>query len=168
MEKDLLKQQFHQRMEQIDEEAYFLALHCHCLSHVAGPSLMRRRCPWWPSAPPLDSRSGGQRAGVVVRHAAAATAETRDAWRCGVAAAACGRVRVRPRVEFQIHTRAHIPRVWVRSRVQFCTRTRQVQNPWYLSQQLYLRVWTPQQSFSNEYNILTKAILCGRAADLPH
>nr|CAB3496265.1 unnamed protein product [Digitaria exilis] len=38
----------------------------------------------------------------------------------------------------------------------------------YLSQQLYLRVWTPQQSFSNEYNILTKAILCGRAADLPH
>nr|CAB3455531.1 unnamed protein product [Digitaria exilis] len=38
----------------------------------------------------------------------------------------------------------------------------------YLGQQLYLRVWTPQQSFSNEYSIPTNAILCGRAAGLPH
>jgi len=29
----------------------------------------------------------------------------------------------------------------------------------YLGQQLYLRVWTPQQSFSNEYSIPTNAIL---------
>lgn len=33
----------------------------------------------------------------------------------------------------------------------------------YLGQQLYLRVWTPQQSLSNEYNIPTNAILCGKA-----
>ncbi|CAN6209174.1 unnamed protein product [Urochloa humidicola] len=38
----------------------------------------------------------------------------------------------------------------------------------YLGQQLYLRVWTPEQSFSNEYSIPTNAILCGRAAGLPH
>ncbi|KAI4967753.1 hypothetical protein ZWY2020_015119 [Hordeum vulgare] len=35
-------------------------------------------------------------------------------------------------------------------------------------QQLYLRVWTAEQSFSNEYSIPTNAILCGRAAGLPH
>ncbi|TKW30167.1 hypothetical protein SEVIR_2G017100v4 [Setaria viridis] len=38
----------------------------------------------------------------------------------------------------------------------------------YLGQQLYLRVWTPEQSFANEYSIPTNAILCGRAASLPH
>ncbi|VAH31095.1 unnamed protein product [Triticum turgidum subsp. durum] len=38
----------------------------------------------------------------------------------------------------------------------------------YLGQQLYLRVWTAEQSFSNEYSIPTNAILCGRAAGLPH
>uniref|UniRef100_A0A0D9WUZ6 L-ascorbate oxidase n=1 Tax=Leersia perrieri TaxID=77586 RepID=A0A0D9WUZ6_9ORYZ len=38
----------------------------------------------------------------------------------------------------------------------------------YLGQQLYMRVWTPQQSFSNEYSIPTNAILCGRAAGLGH
>ncbi|CAD6227026.1 unnamed protein product [Miscanthus lutarioriparius] len=38
----------------------------------------------------------------------------------------------------------------------------------YLGQQLYLRVWTPEQSFSNEYAIPTNAILCGKAAGLPH
>ena len=38
----------------------------------------------------------------------------------------------------------------------------------YLGQQLYLRVWTPQQSFSNEYSILRNAILYSRAAGLPH
>ncbi|RLN34143.1 uncharacterized protein C2845_PM03G18420 [Panicum miliaceum] len=38
----------------------------------------------------------------------------------------------------------------------------------YLGQQLYLRVWTQQQSFSNEYSIPTNAILCGRAPGLPH
>uniref|UniRef100_A0ACD5UQ67 Uncharacterized protein n=1 Tax=Avena sativa TaxID=4498 RepID=A0ACD5UQ67_AVESA len=38
----------------------------------------------------------------------------------------------------------------------------------YLGQQLYLRVWTPEQSFSNEYSIPTNAILCGRAAGLAH
>ncbi|TVU40535.1 hypothetical protein EJB05_14002 [Eragrostis curvula] len=38
----------------------------------------------------------------------------------------------------------------------------------YLGQQLYLRVWTAQQSFSNEYSIPTNAILCGRAIGLPH
>lgn len=38
----------------------------------------------------------------------------------------------------------------------------------YLGQQLYLRVWTAQQSFSNEYSIPTNAILCGRAVGLPH
>ena len=34
----------------------------------------------------------------------------------------------------------------------------------YLGQQLYLRVWTPEQSFSNEYAIRQTAILCGKAA----
>ena len=34
--------------------------------------------------------------------------------------------------------------------------------------QLYLRVWTPEQSFSNEYSILRNAILYSRAAGLPH
>ncbi|KAF7015974.1 hypothetical protein CFC21_029681 [Triticum aestivum] len=38
----------------------------------------------------------------------------------------------------------------------------------YLGQQLYLRVWTAEQSFSNEYSIPINAILCGRAAGLPH
>ncbi|KAM0849586.1 hypothetical protein ACQ4PT_053622 [Festuca glaucescens] len=38
----------------------------------------------------------------------------------------------------------------------------------YLGQQLYLRVWTPEQSFSNEYSIPTNAILCGRAAEYAH
>ncbi|WVZ61594.1 hypothetical protein U9M48_011446 [Paspalum notatum var. saurae] len=38
----------------------------------------------------------------------------------------------------------------------------------YLGQQLYLRVWTPEQSFSNEYSIPTNAILCGKAVGLPH
>lgn len=38
----------------------------------------------------------------------------------------------------------------------------------YLGQQLYLRVWTAEQSFSNEYSIPTNAILCGRAASLQH
>ncbi|KAG8081325.1 hypothetical protein GUJ93_ZPchr0007g5448 [Zizania palustris] len=38
----------------------------------------------------------------------------------------------------------------------------------YLGQQLYIRVWTPEQSFSNEYSIPTNAILCGRAAGLAH
>ncbi|RCV09260.1 hypothetical protein SETIT_2G013000v2 [Setaria italica] len=38
----------------------------------------------------------------------------------------------------------------------------------YLGQQLYLRVWTPEPSFANEYSIPTNAILCGRAAGLPH
>ncbi|KAL5199160.1 hypothetical protein ABZP36_002672 [Zizania latifolia] len=38
----------------------------------------------------------------------------------------------------------------------------------YLGQQLYMRVWTPEQSFSNEYSIPTNAILCGRAAGLAH
>lgn len=38
----------------------------------------------------------------------------------------------------------------------------------YLGQQLYLRVWTPEQSLSNEYAIPANAILCGKAAALPH
>lgn len=38
----------------------------------------------------------------------------------------------------------------------------------YLGQQLYLRVWTPEQSFSNEYSIPANAILCGKAAGLAH
>ncbi|XP_062190743.1 L-ascorbate oxidase homolog [Phragmites australis] len=38
----------------------------------------------------------------------------------------------------------------------------------YLGQQLYLRVWTAEQSFANEYSIPTNAILCGRAVGLPH
>jgi iron transport multicopper oxidase len=38
----------------------------------------------------------------------------------------------------------------------------------YIGQQLYLRVWTAEQSFSNEYSIPANAILCGKAVGLPH
>ncbi|XP_065874301.1 L-ascorbate oxidase homolog [Euphorbia lathyris] len=34
----------------------------------------------------------------------------------------------------------------------------------YLGQQLYLRVWTSQQSLANEYDIPSNALLCGKAA----
>ncbi|XP_078441720.1 L-ascorbate oxidase homolog [Wolffia australiana] len=33
----------------------------------------------------------------------------------------------------------------------------------YLGQQFYIRVWTPQQSLNNEYDIPPNALLCGRA-----
>ncbi|KAJ6841936.1 L-ascorbate oxidase-like protein [Iris pallida] len=36
----------------------------------------------------------------------------------------------------------------------------------YLGQQFYMRVWTSQQSFANEYAIPPNALLCGRAAGL--
>ncbi|KAK1276827.1 hypothetical protein QJS04_geneDACA005676 [Acorus gramineus] len=38
----------------------------------------------------------------------------------------------------------------------------------YLGQQFYLRVWSPTQSFSTEYNIPSNALLCGKARGLHH
>ncbi|XP_020085801.1 L-ascorbate oxidase homolog [Ananas comosus] len=38
----------------------------------------------------------------------------------------------------------------------------------YLGQQFYFRVWTPQKSYSNEYDIPPNTLLCGKAAGLHH